>query len=227
MRSFDIDHRARKCLAACLPDAWTISPPVDDLGLDYWVQLTDSGRPTGMSFFIQLKGTTSPRFVKNTLTLVLPTRKVTQYLEMSLPVLLVVSDVRRCTSYYAWIREQMCQLLCSPRQRPGLALGRQSMTLRIPRAQVLTQAVCETVLKPYLQAFHVRHVQREDDHIAFLQRAQDVSHGLGQFDRYLSARAFSLDSQSLQRAKHNYVAARLLQNEGRHREALLRFAKVM
>jgi len=228
LSTFEVDQRARKCLQASVPDDWTLTPPTDDLGLDYWVQVTEGGIPKNVNFFIQVKGSQSLQAVGTDIKHVLSTKKMLQYLETPLPVLFVVCHISskgpRCdVAYYCWIRQYVRNTLEQTIPKPEAWMGQKTMTIRIPRSQVLTPSACVRNILPFLESFTARHVAQEEHHISFLQRCEDLAEILQNCEHYFSRTDVTSDSESVLRIKQLLVAGHLLAEQARHAEAIAYF----
>ena len=97
LTTFEIYRRAEKCFEKCLPPDWIPTKPRDDIGVDYWVQITKQGSPTPLSFFVQVKGTADPRR-SGIYSFSVPAEKLKQYMETPLPVVICACLLPRTKS---------------------------------------------------------------------------------------------------------------------------------
>jgi hypothetical protein len=225
LSNFEIDQRARKCLTQALPDEWSLSPPTDDLGLDYWVQISYRGKPTGLNFFIQLKGTTTLSSPGGQVCYSLRSDRIVQYLMCSSPVLFVVCKVhggspRHDVAYFCWIRDYVRQEIEGRAKAAGWWSGQETTTVKLPPDAILTHSICQNTLLPYIENFQKRHSEREDQHLSFFYCCYPLALAIRNFDDYFRRVGAKVDAEDRIRAKQLFAAARLLQESGRHDEAI-------
>ena len=228
LSNFEIDQRARKCLSSTIPDHWSLSTPTDDLGLDYWVQITKKGIPTGLNFFIQLKGTQAPKIKSKSISYSLSTKKLIQYLETSLPVLFVITLLNKNNaaydkSYYCWIRKHVRELISKHQHAPDWWLSQKSVTIKIPRKQVLNQKSCNSIIEPYVTSYAVRHINQEEQHIEISQALNSLSTRVENFDSFFQQQNIAKDNEDANQVKQLFLLGKLCQEESKHEEALSYF----
>lgn len=226
--NFEIDQRARKCLLSAIPDHWSLSTPTDDLGLDYWVQITKNGIPTGHSFFIQLKGTISRNLTNQKISYSLSTKKLVQYLENPSPILFVIAELNKNEAdydkaYYCWIRNHTRELIASQRQSPEWWTSQKSITIKISRKNILNQKTSNAIIEPYIRSYSIRHTSQEEQHIAESQVLYDLSRRLNNFDFFLNQHGLKGDCDEAINAKHLYLLGRLCLEESKYEESLSYF----
>lgn len=178
LTTFEIYRRAEKCFEKCLPAEWIPTKPRDDIGVDYWVQITKQGSPTPLNFFVQVKGTTNPRKSNESLFFSVSTEKLKQYMETPLPVLFVLcsigSDEESDMAYYCWVREAVRDSILSRRNSDDPSFFQKTFSLTIPLSQVLSLEVFKKSIQPTIEVFALRHVRQENDHLETMAKARSA-----------------------------------------------------
>ena len=106
-RSHVVDRSAETVLRSLLPRQWLVRKQDPDYMLDFEVEIVDetSGEPTGVTFFIQLKGTRRPKIVNGSLAWPLKTKHLAYWYDLvRRPVYLVVADVDKACAYWLFIQ---------------------------------------------------------------------------------------------------------------------------
>lgn len=194
---FEIEQRSRRAFQASLPPGWTASIPDDDLGIDYWVQVTDSGVPTGLAFFVQLKGTLKSGAAGQ----VLRTERILQYLASANPVLLVCclmdeTSLHRTVVRAGWIREIVRDLLDPRGEQPEWWSTQQTVTIPLNVLAPLSAEVCVSQLLPQLRSFNARHTAYEDSHIRRTRTSWSISQTMYRyFEFWCEAQGIRSDSE--------------------------------
>jgi tetratricopeptide (TPR) repeat protein len=115
-RSQEIGRLAGRALGIKLPTSW-IEKELDgdsDFGIDYFIQLKSSDHFVGYSFFLQLKGTTVPRYSsdKEYISYDFKVKTLQLYHQQEPLVMVAVVDLKEhedklweCPIYYVWLDE--------------------------------------------------------------------------------------------------------------------------
>ncbi len=89
-----IDTQAQLLFERSLPSEWVPRPRLPDYGIDYEVETGEGGSLTGLTFYVQLKGTLSPKYKGDSLCLPFEVDKLIYYVEkVDRPVFIVVADL--------------------------------------------------------------------------------------------------------------------------------------
>lgn len=155
--SQDIGERARICLTARRPHAskgisWRLISleGTDDFGLDFQVHTAVNQEVTD-TFFIQLKGTESPKTnaADTHIAIQFETSTLRLYARISKPILLVLCDLSAapdpvdCPLYYVWAHEELRRIALD--SLPG---NQEKATVHFPKANRIT---AQTDFGAYLQ----------------------------------------------------------------------------
>lgn len=101
-----IGHEAEAAFQALLPGDWVSIKPDKDFGKDLHVEIFENRKPTGLTFYAQVKGTRAPNLVNGNMVVVIKTSILRYYLKMvSIPVFLVGVDVTTRECYWLFIQE--------------------------------------------------------------------------------------------------------------------------
>jgi len=138
--SDEIDARARRAFKFFLPDNWTtIKQTPDEEHLDYRVHIKDHGQPTGLTFFVQVKGVEKPKYSKkfDQVSFSFKQKHVDFWVDTSpLPVFLVVVDVTTLTCFWRSVEEWAETPTRREQQRKA-----KSVTIHFPPENTLTDVV--------------------------------------------------------------------------------------
>lgn len=130
-----IDTAARLVFQQSLPCSWIVRELKPDYGLDYEVEIVTGEKPTGVTFCVQLKGTTSPKYINEVLTLDFEVDKLIYYFEkVHKPVFIVVADLKNNKCFWLFTQRYIQQIL--RRQKPRWHTQK-SVTLHIPTSNQL------------------------------------------------------------------------------------------
>src|SRR4030042_1118886 len=101
-RSHQLEEESWKALSNCVPNQWVLRKPQPDYGIDGEVEIFDeSGSPTGLLFFVQLKGTDAKDKAKE-LSCRIPLKTLRYYKSLLLPVLLIRYHSPSKSMYFRW-----------------------------------------------------------------------------------------------------------------------------
>lgn len=128
-----------------LPPGWTCDQPRDDYGVDLRVGIVEDGRVTGREFLVQLKSTQDSSTPRAFETVQL---KVSTY-----NLLINALSVAMVVKYIADEDEAYWMLLRDATPPPQT---QKSFTVRIPRAQPLSQIDWEAVQRRIFQIHHLK-----------------------------------------------------------------------
>ncbi|WNP36871.1 DUF4365 domain-containing protein (plasmid) [Enterobacter kobei] len=137
-----IGRQANRALKSKLPGSWidTELSGDSDYGIDYQIQLTDPEGNVQFSFYLQLKGTTSPDYDKEKAYIKHPLRSSTlnNYEEQEPLVMLAVVDLSininqpaNCPIYYIWLDEEWFS------DNKAKIKGQKSLSINIPTNQII------------------------------------------------------------------------------------------
>ncbi|QJB49352.1 DUF4365 domain-containing protein [Acinetobacter sp. NEB149] len=115
-RSQEIGRLAARALASKLPKAWIETPMAGDtdFGIDYSIQLKSTENYVNYSFYLQLKGTTVPKYnVDRSLISYDFDVSALNYYSQQEPLVMVAvvdlkekeDDLSNCSIYYFWLEE--------------------------------------------------------------------------------------------------------------------------
>ena len=153
-----IDSQAQSLFLQSLPAEWVVRPRVPDYGIDYEVEIVEGDSFTGLTFYVQLKGTLSPKYTDASFCLSFEVDKLTYYSDkVNRPVFIMVADLvnNECLWLYAqrFIREVLRV------NNPSWHLQK-NVTLHIPKAnrlpgtlESLVQAAKKGTVEEIVQQF--------------------------------------------------------------------------
>lgn len=153
-----IDSRAQSLFLQSLPAEWVVRPRVPDYGIDYEVEIVEGDSFTGLTFYVQLKGTLSPKYTDASFCLSFEVDKLTYYSDkVNRPVFIIVADLvnNECLWLYAqrFIREVL-------RVNNPSWHSQKSVTLHVPKAnrlpdtsESLVQAAKKGTVEEIVQQF--------------------------------------------------------------------------
>lgn len=143
--SQQIGKRAGRAFVAKLPDNWIIKDQDGDtdFGIDYLIQLENEDSCVAASFYLQLKGTTTPAFVDNgkEISHQFDSSTLNLYRESEPAVMVAVVDLsaadkpRNCPVYYKWLDEDFLDSIAERREK------NYQVNVRVPVANVLDKSL--------------------------------------------------------------------------------------
>lgn len=99
-----IEDESRQYFRSLLPKVWVYRDKTEDYGIDSEVEIFDKkGNPTGLVFWVQLKGTSS-KDVKNIQNFTFKNEKLDQFRNYEIPVLIVRYSTFTNTLYARWAK---------------------------------------------------------------------------------------------------------------------------
>lgn len=125
---------------------------VRDYGIDSFIQFTspirnsESLRPEGKYFLLQLKSTDDLKISKQTISFSVPVKKIFQWYNSNLPVLFTICEIKSKKFYHLWIDEQLINFLDT---NGGKWVQQENISLKIPISNQLLAETVET-LKSYV-----------------------------------------------------------------------------
>ena len=143
--SREIERLAQNILNDSLPPGWLIRKQDPDIHVDYFVEIDDRSKPTGVIFGVQLKGTGSPRYSKNCIKISLKTKHLAYYLDkVKQSVFLVVVDIKKRQGYWIFVQEWAKDKLNNQKWRE-----QNKIMVKIPLSNSLsdTQKLSEAISK--------------------------------------------------------------------------------
>ncbi|WP_164743893.1 DUF4365 domain-containing protein [Saccharospirillum alexandrii] len=137
-----IGKLAGRAFCASIPLSW-IEQPLDgdsDYGIDYLIQLKDENNYVLGSFFLQLKGTTSPRFVGNgeEISYSFDVKTINYYKQQETIVMVALVDLsndmtaKEAPVCYRWLDEAFLEDLTK-----NVKAGQDKITVRVPVESVV------------------------------------------------------------------------------------------
>lgn len=132
-----VDERAKVILKDSLPpESWQIYDISPDYGKDFPVELVESGRQTGVTFLVQLKGTrTLTPNRDGSVSFRLKSTHAAYFTSLRQPIFLVLVDVTKKTGYWLFLQRHLTELGEGVWNRPG------KVTLRLPASNQLTELI--------------------------------------------------------------------------------------
>src|SRR4030042_3025643 len=101
-RSHQLEEESWKALSNCVPNQWVLRKPQPDYAIDGEVEIFDeSGSPTGLLFFVQLKGTDIKEKAK-ALSCRIPLETLRYYKSLPLQTLLIRYHSPSKSLYFRW-----------------------------------------------------------------------------------------------------------------------------
>lgn len=129
----EIDQEAQLIFRSLLPSSWFFREQRPDWYIDYFVETANSGKPTGLDFAVQLKGSLSLDYSKSHVKHRLETKHLRYYIDnVRRPVFLVVIDINDKTAYWLFTQQHIKEQLESKNWR-----SQQKITLYIPKENQL------------------------------------------------------------------------------------------
>ena len=137
---------AGRALGNKLPTSW-IEKELDgdsDFGIDYLIQLKSEESLVSFSFYLQLKGTTSPRYSSDKTFISYDFKvKTLQYYHQQEPLVMVAvvdlqgneNELWKCPIYYCWLDEDWFE------ENKNKLQTQQTISLNIPINQLLDQSL--------------------------------------------------------------------------------------
>lgn len=117
-RPHSIDTEAQILFLRSLPSSWVVNKLQLDYGLDYHIEVFDDEEPTGIFFHVQLKGSTSPKYINESLALSFEVDKLTYYFDkVPTPVFVVVADLKNEKCFWLFIQRYIQRTLYPQKPR--------------------------------------------------------------------------------------------------------------
>jgi len=110
-RSRVIDQKAQKIFVNKIPDTWLIREQHPDIYVDYFIEIgKETKLPSGILCGIQLKGTESPKYAKDTIKLQFATKPLIYYRDnFRLPLFIMHVDVNLEKCYFLFIQKWLIE----------------------------------------------------------------------------------------------------------------------
>ena len=105
-----IDTEAQRLLLATIPASWVVTDFSTDYGKDYHIELAEENQFVKKAFYLQLKGTRSPKYTVdgNGIVHQLLRHHIEYWLEeVTLPIFLVVIDKKNNVGYWLFLQEAL------------------------------------------------------------------------------------------------------------------------
>ncbi|MDU0355766.1 DUF4365 domain-containing protein [Paraglaciecola aquimarina] len=140
--SQEIGKLAARSLATKLPRTWSETPLSGDtdFGLDYMIQLKTQKNEVSFSFYLQLKGTTSPKYNddRSFISHSFKTSTLEFYMRQEQLVMVALVDLRdneeslwKCPVYYTWLDDEWFD------EHSSKLTKQDSISVKIPTVQLL------------------------------------------------------------------------------------------
>lgn len=128
-----IDQIAQNVFGSTLPPSWPKRKQHPDYHIDYFVEIEEASEPSGLVFGVQLKGTSSPNYSKNTIKQQIKTKHLAYYIDRTKePVFIVIVDTQKQCGYWLFVQEWIRKELSGRDWRQ-----RKKVTVKIPTANKL------------------------------------------------------------------------------------------
>ena len=132
----------------------------NDYGWDLFMGLASDGIVRPEDFFVQLKGSDSPDYIKKATIISFPleTSTIKWLLEKPLPSMLVVCDTQKIDQpvYWVCLNDAVSEIL----EKKPQALTQKAVSIHIPVGNILTHAACQAI-ENYVINFHTNRKIRE------------------------------------------------------------------
>ena len=131
----EIDKKAQDIFNDSLPPGWLIRKQDPDIHIDYFVEITERSRPSGVVFGVQLKGTNSPRYSGSLIKISFKTKHLSYYLDkVKQPVFIIVVDIRKRQGFWQFAQEWAKNELKSRNWK-----GQKKIDIKIPLKNCLSK----------------------------------------------------------------------------------------
>lgn len=131
--SYETSARAERVFNNALPPSWLARRQSPDFHVDYVVELEENAQPSGKKFAVQLKGTTSPRYVGSDISFKCDVKHLEYYVDrVTEPVFLVVVDVEKQLAFYVFLQGLIQNQLRGEKWR-----RKKKKSIRVPRRNEL------------------------------------------------------------------------------------------
>ena len=92
----EIDKKAQDIFNESLPPGWLIRKQDPDIHIDYFVEIAERSKPSGVVFGVQLKGASRPRYSKSHIKVAIKTKHLAYYLDkVKQPIFLITVDTTK------------------------------------------------------------------------------------------------------------------------------------
>jgi hypothetical protein len=131
--TFEIDQIAQRVFRQALPPIWLVREQHPDVHINYFVEIVELKKPTGLVFAVQLKGTSSLSSKKHTIRFPFKTEHINYYINnVRSPVFLIVVDTENRIAYWLFLQKYIkSNIRLSELQK------RKKITLKIPKENLL------------------------------------------------------------------------------------------
>ena len=112
-RSHVVEEKAEQLFREFLPpERWIINTVHRDYGKDFTVELVDNEMASGTNFWVQLKGQSKVRRLKNgNVSFKMESKHVDYFKKLGEPIFLVVVDTTKRTGYWLFLQEHISKLI--------------------------------------------------------------------------------------------------------------------
>ena len=102
----EIDKKAQDIFNDSLPPGWLIRKQDPDVHVDYFVEIDERSKPSGVVFGVQLKGTNRPRYSKSQIKVSIKTKHLAYYLDkVKQPIFLIVIDTTKRRGFWLFTQK--------------------------------------------------------------------------------------------------------------------------
>ena len=111
-RQHEIDTAAQRLFESFLPTSWVVRKQEPDYGMDYDIEIFENEEPTGISFYIQLKGTAKLDCKHNEVKFTFETDKLAYYIDkVNKPVFIVLVDIENKGCFWLFAQNYIKEIL--------------------------------------------------------------------------------------------------------------------
>jgi uncharacterized protein DUF4365 len=130
-----IDDKAESIFRSLIPTSWVKRAQHPDYGLDFNVEIDANSALTGLTFFVQLKGTRGLRYRGSNISFPIKTKHLKYYVDKCRqPVFLVLVDTSRGDAFWCFLQGYVADNLTNGDWR-----SKASITVKIPSNNQLSQ----------------------------------------------------------------------------------------
>ena len=102
----EIDKKAQDIFNDSLPPGWLIRKQDPDVHVDYFVEIDERSKPSGVVFGVQLKGTNRPRYSKSQIKVSIKTKHLAYYLDkVKQPIFLIFIDTTKRRGFWLFTQK--------------------------------------------------------------------------------------------------------------------------
>lgn len=194
--SQEIGKLAGRALTANLPQNWTESPLAgdSDFGIDYFVQVKNASSQMTYNFFLQLKGTKSPKLLEdgNTFSFEFDVSTLNYYRKTEPALMVALVDLstdespKNCITYYKWLDESFLDSIKGRRETND-----KKVTIHISKSDVLDESL-------EVDSYYLKRLETRDEllnlHNAVSQYSSEPLSDISAFTNTIKNRPVIIDA---------------------------------